>query len=49
MTKAKVTVEGQQFVTCKLCVHSNSETAEVNLIKFNTMVTHNEKVCCAQI
>ena len=39
---------GQRFVTYKLCVHNNSKTAEVNLIKFNTMLTHNETVCCAQ-
>ena len=31
-----------------MCVHNNSKTAEVNLIKFNTMVKHNEKVGCAQ-
>ena len=30
------------------CVHNNSKTAEVNLIKFNTMVKDNEKMCCAQ-
>ena len=46
--KVKV-IKDQRFVTYKLCVHKiNSKTAEVNLIKFNTMVKHIEKVCCAQ-
>ena len=33
----------QRFVTYKSCLHNNSKTAEVNLIKFHTMVKHNEK------
>ena len=47
MTKIKVTFESQRIVTNKLCIHNNSKTAEVNLIKFHTMVKHNE-VCLAQ-
>ena len=47
-TKVKVTIEGQRFVTYKLCVHNNSKTAEVNVIKFKTMVRHNVNVCRAQ-
>ena len=39
-------MEDQRFVTYKLCVHNNSKPAEVNFIKFKTMVKHNEKVCC---
>ena len=38
----------QRFVTYKLCVHNNSKTAEMNLIKFYTVLKHNEKVLCAQ-
>ena len=47
-TKVKVPIEGQRFATYKLCVHNNAKIAEVNLIKFNTMVNHNENVCCVQ-
>ena len=47
-TKVKVTIQGQRFVTDKLDVHNNLKTAEVNLIKFNTVVKHNEKMCCTQ-
>ena len=48
MTKVKVTVQGQRFVIYKFCVRNNSITAELNLIKFHTMVKHNGKMCRAQ-
>ena len=47
-TKVKVPVQGHRFVNYKSCVHNNSITAEVNLIKFNRMVKHYEKMCGAQ-
>ena len=48
MTKIMVTIQGQRFVTSELCAHDHSKTAVVNLIKFHTVVKHNEKVCQAQ-
>ena len=47
-TKVKVTVQSQRFVIYRSCVHNNSISAEVNLIKFHTMVKHNEKICQVQ-
>ena len=35
MTKVKVTVEGQRFVTYKSCVSHNSKTNKGNLIKLH--------------
>ena len=48
MTKVKVIIQGQMFVIYKLCVHNNSITAEVNLIKFHTLAKHNENMYWAQ-
>ena len=48
MTKVKVTIEGQRFVTDKTSVSHNSKTIEENLIKLHRKIKQNEKVCCAQ-
>ena len=48
MTKIKVIIEDQSFVTYKLCVSHNSKTSKGNLIKLHRKIKQNEKVCCAQ-
>ena len=48
MIKVKVTIEGNRFVTYKLCVSHNSKTKKGNLIKFHREVKQNVKVCCTQ-
>ena len=47
--KAKVTIQGQRFVTYRLCVsHDNSKIDKGNLIKLHRKIKENEKVCHAQ-
>ena len=48
MTKVKVTVEGQRFVTYKSLVSHNSKTNKGDIIILHRKVKQNEKVCRAQ-
>ena len=48
MTKVKVPIEGQRFVTYKLCVSHNSKTNEGNVIKLCRKIKKNETVFGAQ-
>ena len=48
MTKVKVTVEGQRFVTYKSSVSHNSKNNKQTLIKLHRKIKQNEKVCHAQ-
>ena len=47
-TKVKVIIKGRRFDLYISCVHNNSKTPEVNLIKFHRKVNQNEMVCHAQ-
>ena len=48
MTKVKVMIENQRFVTYKLCVSHNSKTNKGNLMKLHRKIKQIEKVCHAQ-
>ena len=48
MTKVKVTIESQRFVTNKSFVSHDSKINQENLMKIHKKIKQNEKVCRAQ-
>ena len=50
VTKVKVTIQGQRFVTYKSCVSHDSitNTCKGNLIQLDRKIKQNEKVCRTQ-
>ena len=48
MTKVKVTIEGQRFVTYKSCVSHNSKANKGKLIKLHRKIKQNKKVSRTQ-